>query len=322
MQRGFLFEDDYKPQFSGHETFPLKYGWLKKVYDVVREANAASPDEDNRWLFSDDQAIARFGVGKNMVSSMKHWAIASGIIHESENNIFQPTPLGDLLFSSRGLDPWLENPASLWLLHWNIAGTPYRTTSYYWLFNHFGGLQFDRQQLIRGLLELCDELKVKNIAATTLERDVQCLVRAYVSKPNKSGEFSEDSVESPLAELGLIQPLGKNDRFQLKRSYKSTLSDSIFVYALIEFWSRYTSARTLSMEAITYEPGSPGRTFLLDEDSVADRLYRIEQISDGLLNWSETAGLRQVISTVDLSKIAHIKLVSAAYKVNAKRKAA
>ena len=24
-----------KPVFSGHETFPLRYGWLKKVYDAA-----------------------------------------------------------------------------------------------------------------------------------------------------------------------------------------------------------------------------------------------------------------------------------------------
>ena len=34
MTRGPLYEPDYKPQFSGHETFPLRYGWLKKAFDA------------------------------------------------------------------------------------------------------------------------------------------------------------------------------------------------------------------------------------------------------------------------------------------------
>ena len=35
MLRGPLYGDDYRPQFSGHETFPLRYGWLKKAFDAV-----------------------------------------------------------------------------------------------------------------------------------------------------------------------------------------------------------------------------------------------------------------------------------------------
>ena len=32
-----LFKSGYQPQFSGHETFPMRYGWLKKAYDAVKE---------------------------------------------------------------------------------------------------------------------------------------------------------------------------------------------------------------------------------------------------------------------------------------------
>lgn len=35
MPRGPLYEDAYSPQLSGHETFPLRYGWLKKAFDAV-----------------------------------------------------------------------------------------------------------------------------------------------------------------------------------------------------------------------------------------------------------------------------------------------
>ena len=38
MLRGRLYEDDYKPKLSGHETFPLRYGWLKKAFDAALTA--------------------------------------------------------------------------------------------------------------------------------------------------------------------------------------------------------------------------------------------------------------------------------------------
>ena len=37
MLRGRLYESDYKPKLSGHETFPLRYGWLKKAFDAVSD---------------------------------------------------------------------------------------------------------------------------------------------------------------------------------------------------------------------------------------------------------------------------------------------
>ena len=72
--RGPLYRDGYSPQLSGHETFPIRYGWLKKAFDAVRDTE---DQDDNRQVFSGADAIARFGVGKNMVSSMRHWATAA-----------------------------------------------------------------------------------------------------------------------------------------------------------------------------------------------------------------------------------------------------
>ena len=37
MLRGPLYQSDYQPQLSGHETFPLRYGWLKKAFDAVQD---------------------------------------------------------------------------------------------------------------------------------------------------------------------------------------------------------------------------------------------------------------------------------------------
>jgi hypothetical protein len=81
MPRGPIFQDSYKPQFSGHETFPLRYGWLKKAYDAVEEREGRP---DSKAAFTHDDAIARFGVGKNMVASMRYWATASGVIADAE----------------------------------------------------------------------------------------------------------------------------------------------------------------------------------------------------------------------------------------------
>ena len=53
--------------------------------------------------------------------------------------------------------------------------------------------------------------------------------------------------------------------------------------------------------AIAHEPGGPGRVFLLDENDVVDRLTALNDVTGGVLRWSETAGLKQVVRDVDLN---------------------
>jgi hypothetical protein len=322
MNRGLLYEDQFRPQFSGHETFPLRYGWLKKVFDAVLELENSDNKADAKNLFLTDDAIARFGVGKNMVASMRHWANSANVIFEDEDKDIVTSKLAKLILSDDGLDPWMENTSSIWAFHWHIASDSPKAT-YIWLFNYFNNNQFDRAMIAQGLMDVCKARNWKASAPTTIKRDVECLVRAYVSKLSKSGEFTEDQIESPLAELGLVQPLGRNETFHIKRGSQPSIGEGMFLYSLINFWEKYTqSSRTLTLETIAYEPCSPGRVLCLDEDSVAARLYGIEKASKGLLIWSETAGLRQVIANKPLAEINELDFLELDYDCNEKRKAA
>lgn len=323
MRRGLLYEEKFKPQFSGHETFPLRYGWLKKVFDAVYEYEREGRKEDAKDIFLNEDSIARFGVGKNMVASMRHWATASNVIFEDNDKDIGTTPLARLLLPDDGLDPWLENTSSLWAFHWNIAAKSTKAT-YIWLFSHFNNSQFDRSTLVGLLHDLAyDRKEWKDVAEATIKRDVECLVRTYVNKPSKSENFTEEQIESPLAELGLIQPMNKNDTFQIRRGHHPSLGNGMFLYALVDYWQENNrSARTLSLESITYEPGSPGRVLCLDEDGVAERLYGIDKISNELLSWSETAGLRQVIASKPIYQINPLNFLKLDYKAVSRRKAA
>lgn len=297
MSRGPIYQDQYKPQFSGHETFPLRYGWLKKAFDAVIEREGAP---DSKVVFTRDDAIARFGVGKNMVMSMRHWATASGMIADGEgSNSLVTTPLGRMLFGPDGLDPYLEHPSSLWMIHWNLAGHPEKTT-WYWSFCNFSGATFERERLVKAIEKVAKDRDWPRVSATTVRRDVECFLRTYVARPPAANASPEDTLESPLAELGLIKAIGKRDGFRFMRGPKSTLGEGVFLYALIDFWKNYTNAQTLSFEAIAHEPGSPGRVFLLDENDVADRLLELEEFTEGAFRWSETAGLKQVLRDVSL----------------------
>ena len=319
MARGPLYQDGYSPQFSGHETFPLRYGWLKKAFDRVVETE---DQPDNRSACWDDHAIAGFGVGKNMVASMRHWAKATGIIVESEANSVRTTVLGGLLFGPNGLDPYMENPATQWLIHWQLAAHESKTT-WFWVFGHYPAIMFERDGLIKRLDRLARDRNWSRAANATIKNDVACFIRTYVARQPSGKTGHDDALESPLTELGLIKAIRKKDGFRLVRGPKTTLGDGVFTYALIDFWSRYTpTAATLSFEAIAHAPGGPGRVFLFDENDVDDRLAALDDVTDGALRWSETAGLKQVVRNIDLNEEAALSWIRGDYGGPAEREAA
>jgi hypothetical protein len=290
---------EFRPQFAGHETFPIRALWLKKAYDAI----AGGAD---KAIFTTPDAIVRFGVGKNMAHAMRHWLLASGFAQENDGQL-TPTPLGAaLLDDDAGLDPYLEESASLWLLHLALSGAPEMTTTWYWAFNIYGSLSFDREAMTRGLLQLAEERAWKRVAPVTIKRDVDCFIRSYVSRTR--GAVVEDAIEPVLVELGLIRPSAIGDAFEFVRGPKASLPDAVFAIALDRFWrSTHAEASTLSIEAACYGRGSPGRVFKLDEESVVDRLIRVGEITRGALSWSETAGLKQVMRKKPLDEVAVLR---------------
>ncbi|QKF49333.1 DUF4007 family protein [Pseudomonas graminis] len=281
---------DQRPQFSGHETFPLRQLWLRKAYDAVsyyRNLGLVAP----KSIFSEDQSIARFGVGKNMVTSIRFWASACKIIEEKDGG-YIPSKLADLLFDPDiGLDPFCESPATVWLMHWILSSTPQKTTTWFYVFNHITQQTFKRESIVEALVGLISEHNLR-ISVATLKRDVECCIRSYV--PKLGGESPEELSESLLGELGLVTQNNK-DSFEFRRGNKRTLPDGIFAYAMLDYWSELNhSSSVMAFDKIAHDYHSPGRVFKLDEQSVAERLMALEELTQGQLLWTEQAGIKQV----------------------------
>lgn len=114
------------PSFSGHQTFPFRYTWLKKGVDAVT---------DDPTIFSSENASVTLGVGKNMVNSIRHWCSVAGLINidKSERSRCVPSELGKVIFSENGFDPYLNDPGTLWLIHWKISTNMNQSTTWYWV---------------------------------------------------------------------------------------------------------------------------------------------------------------------------------------------
>ncbi|MEL6364109.1 MAG: DUF4007 family protein [Pseudomonadota bacterium] len=290
-----MADRDYVPRFSGHETFPFRYGWLTKFTQFV--ARGVDESEEERSVL--EQQMIALGVGKNMVGAMRHWAQASGVVNEGAREV---SDLGSFLIGDAarlGVDPYFEHDASLWLIHWRLAGpllsaATHRTATWYWAFSHFPSSQFTRETLLGELLAAAQANGWPKASKDTLKRDIDCFIGTYAPGRSASDDALEDTIECPLAELGLVRSSGDGKSFEFWNGDKRGLPDPLFAFSVAEYLKIRGSARSLSLEALAFEPGSPGRVFRLGVEDVALRMERLEDASLGRFVYADTAGLRQV----------------------------
>jgi hypothetical protein len=278
--------------FSGHETFVFRYPWLKKAADAVRH--------DPR-VFTRDDAIVTLGVGKNMVRSIRHWGLATGVLEEepkSRGTVLRVSQFGLFLFgdgSEPGADPYLEDPNSLWLIHWNLISNHERSTTWQWAFNRFPSNEFTREGLIQSITDECRRLNLQPPTDGTLRRDVEVFIRTYVSGRTTKTAAVEDSLDCPLTELGLMDEVMGTELYRIRRGPKNTISNEVFAHCLLKFWDATApGVKSLAFGDIAYAQNSPGAIFKLDENSLVERLEHLQFATGGALGYAEGAGLKQV----------------------------
>ena len=180
--------------FGRHETFAVRYGWLSKGFQAMTE---------NDKIFESDEATVRLGVGKNMVTAIRYWLRACRMIDPIENT---PTDLGQRILSEDGLDPYLEDEATIWLLHWLLTTNAELATSWYWFFNRFHKPEFTGQELSTALIDFVNDqvINKKKPSTSTLKNDATLLPRMYTQSRGNTRTPFEEALDSPFALLKLV----------------------------------------------------------------------------------------------------------------------
>jgi len=279
-------DQPFLKSFSGHETFPFRFSWLKKGVDLLlREPG----------VFQNEDAVVKFGVGKNMVQSIRHWCLATRVAEERTNyKGLYPTPLGIKLFSDNGLDPYLEDDATLWLLHWNLASKGTKAATWYWTFNRFSEFAFTRSSLFEALFKEIHNSNWGKVSESTLKRDVDCFVLTYYQKQAEK-YTNENTLGCPLTDLELLIQESDSERMRFNIGLKPSLPPELFAFTLAQFWNqRNHNAKTLDLREILSSEGSPSLVFKLDQDSVLLYLDQLERVTTGKLVFQDTSLVRQV----------------------------
>lgn len=276
--------DRARATFGRHETFPLRYGWLPKGFEAL--------SEDGTLFSRPEDAMIRLGVGRNMVNAIQYWLQVTGLMtFQTGPTRASPTPLGEALLGKDG-DPYLEDDASLWVLHWLIASNAEAATGFFWFFNLFPMPRFREADALRALGELSAHGLKAPRSASTLKSDVSTLLRMYAAEAGRGDEH----LDSPFAQLGLVEA-DPEAGYRSGRAPRASLPPVALHFAIAQRLAAEPQQPALPVRVLLYSQdgwAAPGAIFRLTEDGLMNGLARVIEAHPQRYALRDTAGVHQL----------------------------
>lgn len=272
-----------KYTFSGHETFQCRQLWLKKGYDFVKGKSS----------FNDEDAVVKLGVGKNMVSSIRYWMKAFNIIDSKDVLTAFAVKLLD---DDNGWDPFLEDDASLWLLHYQLVKTNLAST-YNIIFNEFRRekIYFNKDTFINYLKRKEDSEKALTINEKTITDDFNIFVKMYLSSGTTAKEV-EDSFSGILSDLNLLNSFveirneKKVEQFQIENAERDSLPEAVLLYAILD---NKNYGDSISINTLEQDFNSPGVIFALNRSGLLNKISEIANENKNII-FTDHAGIKEL----------------------------
>jgi len=286
VRRGF--------RFSGHQTFPLRIAWIPKALDELSKGNDPLSDVD--------LGIANLGLGKNMVEALRCWIDAFQIAtKESADTAWKLSPIGRLVFSPKnGLDPFLEDHSTSWLLHWLIC-TNTKAPFFAWecLFNQWPSIDFNASAVLDAFRRAAAD-NPKEVSVITLKQHWEVFVHSY--RPPRGGK-GEDHLDCALSVLGLIREAGETQnavgkwetRYEFDIAQKNAIPQQLFAFFVHDWWNRtFPLEQTIPIRELVVGNLSPGRLLKMQETEIGLRVADLASNGPESFGLTESANLRQL----------------------------
>lgn len=248
-----------KLSFSGHDTFHCRQLWLKKGYDFIKKGNK----------FTDNESVVLLGVGKNMVSSIYFWMKAFGLVDKDGNT----TDIADYIFSAEGKDPYLEDEATLWLLHYQLVNTGHASI-YDLVFNDLRKekIEFTKDNFLIFTERKANEFGVSQFNKKTLSTDFDVLMKMYIRTTDQVKD-KEDTFSGLLTDLNLIQEENKtNSLYSIPNEQRNNLPEEIILYTVLDNENLQNS---ISLNTLFQERNQAGTVFAITKNTLMVKLESI-----------------------------------------------
>ena len=257
--------------FSGHESFHCKSLWLKKGYDYLLAGNH----------FTDIDSVAKLGVGKNMVASIRFWLRAFGLSQSDEL-----TGIADFFFDTEyGRDPYAEDLNTLWVLHFLLVVTGVASI-YNLTFVEYQRekKEFSKDELRNFIKRKCSVPEQRNVYnENTVKKDIGVLLKNYVAP---KGLKNIEDFSALLIGLGLI--VNKDsDVYSYRVTEPEDIAPDVVLFALLTLSGR---DKTLSFDILQ----KLSLVFCLPIISLIDIIRKIEKLYPGMVVFSDNSGIKNV----------------------------
>ncbi|MGI9650190.1 DUF4007 family protein [Chryseobacterium sp. RLHN22] len=284
-----LTNKNIKLTFSGHETFHCRQLWLKKGYDFVKNGNK----------FTDNESVVLLGVGKNMVSAIHFWMKAFGLI-DKDGNI---TKIADYIFSTEGKDPYLEDEATLWLLHFQLVTTEHAST-YSLVFNDLRKekIEFTKDNFLFFVERKFNEFGSSQFNKKTVSTDFDVLTKMYI-RTTEQVKDKEDTFSGLLTDLNLVQEEKKvNSLYSIPNEQRNNLPKEIILYSIL---NNEDFQNSISLNTLFQERNQAGAVFAITKSALMDKLESI--VTDVAykkygITLSDHAGIKELQFTIKPDK--------------------
>ena len=271
--------------FGRHESFPLRFGWIAKGLEAVR----GDPS-----IFVQEDATVRLGVGKNMVASIRHWLQAARLVRPAARGGYAETAIARTVFGEDG-DPYLEDDATIWLVHWLLAANPNAATTVYWFFNHFHKPTFASDEMVAALAGFVDREVPARTSRATLKRDAAMLLRMYTRTAAGTRVTLEDALDSPLSLLDLVDRVDGHQHRSAPAA-RPELPLPVFAFAVAELF-RHLDASHVAVADLVYSDRTrcaPGAVFRMTEEGLVRKLEELCEAAPDDYRLDRTAGMHQL----------------------------
>jgi len=265
-------------KFSGHETFHCRPLWLKKGFDFA----------NNGGLFTDNDAVIELGVGKNMVASIKFWLRAFGFYNLYNNEL---EGLADDLLSDGGFDPYLEDEATLFLLHYLLIQNVHISSIYHLVFLTLSKekTEFSLENLKSFIRRECLNQGVE-VNDKTLDNDIKVFLKNYIPSSDKKISI-EDNYGGLFYDLRYLNKINSSSgevKYQFNINDGRYLPEIVFLYVLLEEFKEETS---INIETIREKVSS---NFLMGKQGTYTMIERLVKAYPDMITFKDDGGRQEL----------------------------
>lgn len=254
-------------KFGQHQSFYLRVNWIAKAIKMC--------NQDPRFFYN-EFGFEQIGLGKNMVKALRHWVVATSIMHEAKDDqlgtIHAMTPFGELVHA---YDRFIRLPLTSVALHSLLASNRAQATTWYWYFNEYGHRSSTNEELLFALEEWVKQHHPRSVSSHTLKRDLDCLKLMYTAQASLEDD-PEEVIASPLSSLGLLLPDTK-EQF-VKRSPELAELDLDGLYFNLLLYCQQHEVNSVTLEEMLVQPGLWGKLFHLSSNQILEALEWLQEL--------------------------------------------